>query len=115
MTEHPGHPGPARFAVTVASVDHTSVDQPPVVVVSGDIDLANVGEFEKSMTDARNGSPTLVVDLTGVSYCDSAAVRALFTLAATTELTMIVKPTGHIKTLLGISGLDRAATVITKE
>lgn len=110
MTERTGAPGPARFAVTVASVD-----QPPVVVVSGDIDLANVGEFEKAMTDARDGSEALVVDLTGVSYCDSAAVRALFTLAATTQLTMVVKPTGHITTLLGISGLDRAATVITKE
>jgi len=110
MTESPGPPGPARFAVTVASAD-----RPPVVVVSGDLDLANVGEFESAMNDARNGSTALVVDLTDVSYCDSAAVRALFALAATTELTMVVAPTGHITTLLGISGLDRVATVITKD
>lgn len=107
MTEPPGT---ARFAVTVASGD-----QPPVVTVSGDIDLANVADFETAMTDARKASPALTVDLTGVSYCDSVAVRALFNLAATTQLTMIVKPTGHIKTLLGISGLDRVATVITEE
>jgi anti-anti-sigma regulatory factor len=56
----------------------------------------------------------LTVDLTGVDYCDSAAVRALFTLAAGTSLTMIVRPSGHISTLLGISGLDRVATVITR-
>lgn len=102
--------GAARFAVTEAPGG-----QSPVVVVSGDIDLANVGEFESAMTDARAGSSALTVDLTGVSYCDSAAVRALFTVGATTELTMIVSPTGHITTLLGISGLDRVATVITKE
>lgn len=100
----------ARFAVTVPSAG-----QPPLVVVSGDIDLANVDEFQESMTKACNGSSALTVDLTGVSYCDSAAVRALFALAASTELTMVVKPTGHIKALLGISGLDRVATVITKD
>lgn len=100
----------ARFAVTGPSAEH-----PPLVAVSGDIDLANVDEFRHAMTKACNGSPALHVDLTGVSYCDSAAVRALFALAATTKLTMIVKPNGHITTLLAISGLDRVATVVRKE
>ena len=100
----------ARFAVTPASGD-----QPPLVVISGDIDLANVGEFENALTHARDGSPALTVDLTGVSYCDSTAVRALFTAAATTRLTMVVNPAGHVVTLLEISGLDRVATVITKD
>ncbi|WP_313675353.1 STAS domain-containing protein [Mycolicibacterium sp.] len=100
----------ARFAVTVASQDN-----PPLVVVSGDIDLANVNEFQNAMTKACNGSHSLTVDLTAVSYCDSAAVRALFSLAATTELTMVVKPTGHITTLLAISGLDRVASVVRAE
>lgn len=99
-----------RFTVTLASGG-----RPPVVAVSGDIDLANVGEFQDAMDKAIDGSPDLTVDLTGVSYCDSAAVRALFTLAATTTLTMIVKPTGHITTLLGISGLDRVATVVVRD
>ena len=99
----------ARFAVT-----GPSAGGPPVVVVSGDIDLATVDEFQNAMSKACNGSSVLHVDLTGVSYCDSAAVRALFALAATTELTMIVKPVGHITTLLAISGLDRVATVVRR-
>ena len=48
----------ARFT-TVASGD-----QSPVLAVSGDIDLANVDEFESAMSKARNGSPALTVDLT---------------------------------------------------
>lgn len=100
----------ARFAVTPGSPH-----RPPAVVVSGDIDLANVEEFQAAMSQASDDSPALTVDLTAVGYCDSAAVRALFTVAATTELTMIVKPAGHISTLLAISGLDRVATVVTKE
>ena len=98
-----------QFTVTAASAD-----QPPLVVVTGDIDLANVDQFQDVMAGATNGSSALTVDLTRVSYCDSAAVRALFSLAAATTLTMIVGPSGHIKTLLGISGLDRVATVITR-
>lgn len=39
----------------------------------------------------------------------------LFALAATTKLTMIVSSTGHIRTLLGISGLDRVATLVIKD
>ena len=100
----------ARFEVTKASGDH-----PPAVAVAGDIDLANVDDFEAAMATALNGSKELTVDLTEVSYCDSAAVRALFSTAATTQLTMIIRPTGHIATLLGISGLDRVATVIRKD
>ena len=99
----------ARFAVRFASGD-----EPPVVSVSGDIDLANVEEFETAMSEASNGSPGLTVDLTGVNYCDSAAVRALFAAAADAQLTMVIRPTGHIATLLGISGLDRVATVVRK-
>ena len=100
----------AQFRVTVASDDAT-----PVVVASGDIDLANVADFSEAMAKAANGSSALTVDLTEVNYCDSAAVRALFAVAATTELAMLVASTGPIKTLLGISGLDRVAAVITME
>lgn len=99
-----------RFTVSVASAE-----QPPLVAVTGDVDLANVSEFQDAMSRAVGGGPDLTVDLTKVSYCDSSAVRALFSLAATTSLTMIVRPTGHIKTLLGISGLDRVATLVIKD
>lgn len=100
----------AQFRVTLASGDTT-----PSVAASGDIDLANVGQFTEAMTTAAAGSPALTVDLTAVNYCDSAAVRALFAIAAATELTMIVAATGPITTLLGISGLDRVATVVTRD
>ncbi|AQT80039.1 anti-anti-sigma factor [Mycolicibacterium litorale] len=100
----------AQFRVTVASDLEA-----PRVVAAGDIDLANVTEFQDVMAKAAAGSATLTVDLSEVTYCDSAAVRALFAVAAASELTMIVAPEGPIRTLLGISGLDRVATVVTKE
>lgn len=100
----------ARFTVTAAADD-----QPPAVAVVGDVDLANIAQFEAALSEAGAAGGPLTVDLTEVSYCDSAAVRALFSVAATNQLTMIVNPTGHITTLLGISGLDRVATVVRKD
>lgn len=100
----------ARFTVTAAADD-----QPPAVAVVGDVDLANVAQFESALAEAGASGGPLTVDLTEASYCDSAAVRALFSVAASNQLTMIVNPTGHITTLLGISGLDRVATVVRKD
>jgi len=90
-------------------------EQPPVVTASGDIDLANVNEFSDVLTRAAADSDTITVDLSDVTYCDSAAVRALFAVAATTKLALIVPTTGAIITLLNISGLDRVATVVTRD
>jgi anti-anti-sigma factor len=90
-------------------------EQPPVVTASGDIDLANVNEFQVVLNGAAANSDAITVDLSDVSYCDSAAVRALFAVAATTKLGLIVPATGPIITLLSISGLDRVATVATRD
>jgi anti-sigma B factor antagonist len=90
-------------------------EQPPVVTASGDIDLANVNEFSDVLNRAAADSDAITVDLSDVSYCDSAAVRALFTVAATTKLGLIVPTAGPIMTLLSISGLDRVATVTTRD
>ena len=100
----------AQFRVTVGADSES-----PHVVAVGEIDLANVSQFQDVMAQSAGGSAALTVDLAQVTYCDSAAVRALFAVAATTELTMVVAAEGPIKTLLGISGLDRVATVITEE
>jgi anti-sigma B factor antagonist len=90
-------------------------EQSPVVTASGDIDLANVNEFQDVLNRAAADSDAITVDLSDVSYCDSAAVRALFAVAATTKLGLIVPATGPIITLLSISGLDRVATVATRD
>ncbi|MCT7661460.1 STAS domain-containing protein [Mycobacterium deserti] len=86
-------------------------EQSPVVVATGEIDLANVDAFQAVLDRAAADNAMITVDLSRVSYCDSAAVRALFSVAADTKLALIVPAHGPITTLLGISGLDRVATV----
>ena len=100
---------PSQFRMSAADAE-----QPPVVLATGEIDLANVNEFSDVLNQATAGSDAITVDLSDVTYCDSAAVRALFAVAATAKLGLIVPRTGPIMTLLSISGLDRVATVVTR-
>src|SRR5581483_5559863 len=99
-----------QFRLTAGNGEHQ-----PVVTAIGDIDLANVNEFQDLMAQAADSADAITVDLSKVSYCDSATVRALFSVAATTKLRLVVKQAGPIKTLISVSGLDRVATVSTPD
>jgi anti-sigma B factor antagonist len=100
----------SQFRISAAEAE-----QPPVVTATGDIDLANVNEFQDVLNSAAAESDAIIVDLSHVTYCDSAAVRALFAVAATTKLGLMVPAAGPIVTLLSISGLDRVATVTIRD
>ncbi len=99
--------------MTEAQLDVTvdKARRPPLVTVVGEIDLANVEEFRSSLTDAADGAPAITVDLSRVSYCDSAAVRALYATAAATVVTLIAPTTGPMQALLSVTGLDQVVTV----
>jgi anti-anti-sigma factor len=88
--------------------------EPATVRAAGDIDLTNVGQFQAALDQAAAASSAITVDLTAVSYCDSAAIRALFGAARRARLTIQVSSAGPISTtLLKVSGLDQVATVAT--
>jgi anti-anti-sigma factor len=89
-------------------------DEPATVRSAGDIDLTNVGEFQAALDQAAATSSAVTADMTGVTYCDSAAIRALFGVAARARLTIQVRAEGPINgTMLKVSGLDQIATVVT--
>jgi anti-sigma B factor antagonist len=87
---------------------------PATVRCAGDIDLTNVGEFQAALDQAAATASAITADMTGVTYCDSAAIRALFSAAGRVRLTVQVNAAGPINdTMLKISGLDQIATVVT--
>jgi anti-sigma B factor antagonist len=92
----------------------TAGDGPPVVRAAGDIDLTNVGEFQAALDQAGAVSSAVTADLTAVTYCDSATIRALIIAARRGWLTIKVAAAGPLSgTLLKVSGLDQIATVVT--
>jgi hypothetical protein len=53
----------------------------------------------------------LTVDVSEVTYCDSAAIRAVYAVVEQARITLIVSGSGPIATLLRITGLDQVTTV----
>jgi anti-sigma B factor antagonist len=109
---HGGAPvsGPqARFEFLPAGAG-----EPATVRAAGDIDLTNVGPFQAALDQAAATSSAITADLTAVTYCDSATIRALFLAARRARLTICVAAAGPInEVLLAVSGLDQIATVVT--
>ena len=88
--------------------------QPATVYAIGDIDLTNVGQFQAVLEQAAATSAAVTADLTAVTYCDSATIRALFIAARQVRLTIKVSMDGPVtETLLKVSGLDQVTTVVT--
>jgi anti-anti-sigma factor len=88
--------------------------RPALVRAAGDIDLTNVGQFQDVLIEAAVTAGAITADLTAVTYCDSAAIRALFIAAREAPLTIEVSKAGPLsETLLNVSGLDQIATVVT--
>jgi anti-sigma B factor antagonist len=107
--DRPDHDPQARFEFLPAGEG-----EPATVRAAGDIDLTNVGLFQAALEQAAALSSAVTADMTAVTYCDSAAIRALFVAARLARLTIQVSTAGAVtQTLLKVSGLDQIATVVT--
>jgi anti-sigma B factor antagonist len=99
----------ARFELLPASER-----EPAIVRAAGDIDLTNVGQFQDVLDQAAAASSAVTVDLTAVTYCDSASIRVLILAARQARLTIQVSTAGPVtEVLLKVSGLDQVATIVT--
>lgn len=96
----PGEPGPV-----------------PVARANGEIDLRNAATFrDQVLALATDEGPGVVADLGGVSYLDSAGVRALFEVVAALRLrgqalAVSVPPGSPLRRLLKITRFHEAAHV----
>jgi anti-anti-sigma factor len=86
----------------------------PVAMLSGEIDASNAPSMGTELRSIlTNRSTMLVIDLTGVSYLDSAGINLLFTLgdelrARQLKLRIVVGPGTPIARVVTITSLDSA-------
>ena len=125
MTNDASPAGPAQHRPGSSSVPASSPHarfefllagerEPAIVRVAGDIDLINVGQFQSALDQAAATASAITADMTAVTYCDSAAIRALFIAARQARLTIQVIAAGPInEILLRVSGLDQITTIVT--
>jgi anti-sigma B factor antagonist len=83
---------------------------PPVVVVTGEIDVTNVSDFVVS-TDEVPGDRPLVLDLSDLVYLDSAGLATLDRLAGANSAVVVIPPSSPMFRAAELMDLPRHATV----
>jgi anti-sigma B factor antagonist len=89
------------------------IDGVPVITPPGEIDVTTAGELLLALLEAAaRGSTTIVVDLTGTPFCDSAGLTVLVqahrrALAEGGELRLVIPADGAVFRVFTLTGLDR--------
>ncbi|HEU0128090.1 MAG TPA: STAS domain-containing protein [Pseudonocardiaceae bacterium] len=95
-----------------ARVEAHAEDGAMHIAVSGEIDLANAAAVEEQIREAISHQPkTVSVDLTDLTYMDSAGIRILFILASRLKplriiLKLIVPLDSPTRRLIELSGFE---------
>ncbi|HKS49718.1 MAG TPA: STAS domain-containing protein [Amycolatopsis sp.] len=94
-----------------ATVEVRTHDDEVSIRLTGDVDLANAASVQTEINEAiGNHVNSVVLDLSEVTYLDSAGLRILFTLAGRlrtlqTTLELLVPATSPVRRILELSGL----------
>lgn len=108
-----------RVALTTSNVGVETTANEITVRVSGELDMADADEVAEMLSRAAStGRAILRVDLSGLTFADSSAIKALLVGAKTAEANgvdyQLVNPHGNVQRLLSVTGLNEALTVISE-
>ncbi len=94
-----------------ASVHTLTNDQSPVVVVTGEIDMATAPMLERELSAAiATGDGAVVLDLCDVTFFDSSGLRVAIVAHRDLgeqgrRLAVACDPAGHVRRTFGLAGL----------
>jgi anti-anti-sigma factor len=103
--------------MTAAKVECSAEDGSMHISLSGEIDLANAAVIEDEIRSAVSTQPSAVsVDLTDLSYIDSAGIRILYGLASRLQalrivLELVVPLESPTRRLIELSGFESIAAL----
>lgn len=102
--------------MTSFELEIADVREPPArhVSVAGELDLTNADELEAAVVEAATGGRPIALDLTEVSFVDSAALHMLFRtsrLLGQTSFGLVVPAASPIERTFEIVGLPKLVTV----
>ncbi|MFH8991522.1 STAS domain-containing protein [Streptomyces sp. NPDC017940] len=84
--------------------------QTAALTVSGELDLTTFGALDRGLEDALSEHPTLILDLTGVTFCDSSGLNTLLRLRRRAQDTggqlVLAAPPPQMLRLLTLTGTD---------
>ena len=111
---------PKRLSLSTCTVDVETRPNNVVVTVIGELDMGDADRVGDVLSEAAgSGRPIVRVDLSGLTFADSSAIKALLLGAKAADDSgvtyEIVNPHGSVRRLLGVTGLDEALTVVDEQ
>ena len=108
---------PTRLTMSTCTVDVETTPSAVVVTVIGELDMADAESVGDLLIEAASaGRPIVRVDLAGLDFADSSAVKSILLGAkAADELGVsyeLVNPHGSVRRLLDITGLSDVLIVV---
>jgi anti-sigma B factor antagonist len=108
---------PSRLRLSTCTVNVETTPNYVVVSVAGELDMADAGTVAQVLIDAADaGRPILRLQLSGLTFADSSAIKAIILGAKAAEQRGVtyelVNPHGRVQRLLQVTGLTKALNVI---
>jgi anti-sigma B factor antagonist len=91
----------------------------PVVAAPGEIDITNAAGLRAALLEAAaRGSATVVVDMTGTQFCDTAGIHVLVAahkraLSTGGQLRLVID-SPHVLRIFAITGIDRVIPLFAR-
>jgi anti-anti-sigma factor len=87
-----------------------------LVRASGEIDMSGSNDFAEALVEVAEGTPGLIVDLSSVTYLDSAGVRAIFEvvrrLATRRQVVgVVIADSSPVRTLIKVTNMHEVIPV----
>jgi anti-sigma B factor antagonist len=80
----------------------------PLITVDGELDSSNVASLEATIASVTAERPaTLVFDLSGLRFMDSAGISALIDAAAKVDAVRLRQPSAPVRRVIELTGLSR--------
>jgi anti-sigma B factor antagonist len=93
-----------------------AVGPPAVVAASGSLDIATVVQLESVLDDCMTTHGSVVLDMSGLTMCDSAGLGALVRIQRRAQSLnvdfAVSRPRPHIVDVLAMTGIDKVIPVL---
>ena len=108
---------PSRLQLSTCTVDVETTPSYVVVTVTGELDMTDADSVAQVLVEAaESGRPILRLQLSGLTFADSSAIKAMILGAKAAEqhgvTYELVNPHGRVQRLLQVTGLTKALNVL---
>lgn len=101
--------------ITTLAIVSTEFDATPIVIASGEVDMATAAGLATALSDAVPAAGTLIANLTGIEFMDSSGLHALAKVqreADAKRSRLLIVPSPEVAYMIEIAGASGSFELI---